>query len=240
MTSQARTSREALFNLGKNQEGTRRSHRARLARVAATTATVALAFGSLVGAATSSSAASVSAHDPALLKAGNVSGFGAVLTNAHGFSLYGLSDEFGGKLACKGECLTFWPPVLVSKSATKVSLGAGVTGEIGFVARGATTKQVTFDGYPLYTFVKDSGPGQKHGEGVVAFGGTWGLLRASSLILPVKAAAATSTPSTTAASTSTTSTTAAATSTTSTTAASTTSTTAAPMSTTGTTAASGY
>jgi predicted lipoprotein with Yx(FWY)xxD motif len=143
------------------------------------------------------------------LKAGNVSGFGEILTNAHGFSLYGLSDEFGGKLACTGECLKFWPPVLVSKSATKVSLGAGVTGEIGFVARSATTKQVTFDGYPLYTFVKDSGPGQKHGEGVVAFGGTWGLLRASSLILPAKAAAATSTTSTTAASMSTTSTTAA-------------------------------
>jgi hypothetical protein len=35
---------------------------------------------------------------------------------------------------------------------------------------------------------------------VVAFGGTWGLLRASSLILPAKAAAATSTTSTTAAS----------------------------------------
>lgn len=200
MTSQARSPREAILDLGKDQEGTGRSRRALLARVAATTATVALAVGSLVGPAPSSSAAPVSAHDPALLKAGNVSGFGEILTNAHGFSLYGLSDEFGGKLACTGECLKFWPPVLVSKSATKVSLGAGVTGEIGFVARSATTKQVTFDGYPLYTFVKDSGPGQKHGEGVVAFGGTWGLLRASSLILPAKAAAATSTTSTTAAS----------------------------------------
>ena len=200
MTSKARSSREALLDLGKDQRGTGRSHRALLARVGATTATVALAVGSLVGPAPSSSAAPVSAHDPALLKAGNVSGFGEILTNAHGFSLYGLSDEFGGKLACMGECLKFWPPVLVSKSATKVSLGAGVTGAIGFVARSATTKQVTFDGYPLYAFVKDTGPGQKHGEGVVAFGGTWGLLRASSLILPAKAAAPTSTTSTTAAS----------------------------------------
>jgi predicted lipoprotein with Yx(FWY)xxD motif len=159
-----------------------------------------LAFGSLVGAAPSSSAAPVSAHDPALLQAANVAGFGEILTNAHGFSLYGLSDEFGGKLACKGQCLQFWPPVLVSTSATKVSLGAGVAGEIGFVARSATTKQVTFDGYPLYTFLKDSGAGQTHGEGVAAFGGTWGLLRASSLILPAKGAASKSTTTTTAAS----------------------------------------
>jgi predicted lipoprotein with Yx(FWY)xxD motif len=48
------------------------------------------------------------------------------------------------------------------------------------------TKQVTFDGCPLYTFVKDTGAGQTHGEGIVAFGGTWGLLRASSLIIPAK------------------------------------------------------
>jgi predicted lipoprotein with Yx(FWY)xxD motif len=237
MTSKARSSKEALLDLGKDPRGTGRSHRALLARVGATTATVALAVGSLAGAAASSSAATVSAHDPALLNAGNVSGFGEILTNAHGHSLYGLSDELGGKLACTGECLKFWPPVLVSKSATKVSLGAGVTGAIGFVARSATTKQVTFDGYPLYTFVKDTGAGQKHGEGVVAFGGTWGLLRASSLILPAKAAAAA-----TSTATSTTTTTAAPMSTTTTTAApmSTTTTTAAPMSTTPTTAGSGY
>jgi predicted lipoprotein with Yx(FWY)xxD motif len=222
MTSQDRSSREALLDLGKDRKGKGRSHRALLARAAATTATVALAFGSLVGAASSSSAAPVSALGPALLKASNVPGFGEIVTNAHGLSLYGLSNEFGGKLACTGECLKFWPPVLVSKSTTKVSLGAGVAGQIGFVARSATTKQVTFDGYPLYTFVKDSGAGQTHGEGVAAFGGTWGLLRASSLILPTKPAGASSgtTTTTTAASPSTTSTTAASMSTTSTTAAS--------------------
>jgi predicted lipoprotein with Yx(FWY)xxD motif len=233
MTIQARSSTESFLDLGNNHKGRGRSHRALLARVAATTVTVALAFGSLVGAASSSSAATASAHDPALLQAASVARFGEILTNAHGFSLYGLSNELGGKLACTGECLKFWPPVLVSKGTSKVSLGAGVTGKVGFVARSATTKQVTFDGYPLYTFVKDTAPGQTHGEGVAAFGGTWGLLRASSLILPAKAGA----PST--------STTAAATTTTTvppttTTTALTTTTASAATSTTSTTAAPGY
>jgi predicted lipoprotein with Yx(FWY)xxD motif len=222
MTIQARSSRGAFLDLGKDRKGADRSHRAFVARVAVTTGTVALAFGSLVGASTSSSAAPVSAHGPALLKASNVGAFGEILTNAHGLSLYGLSDEFGGKLACTGECLEFWPPVLVSKSTTKVALGAGVAGVIGFVTRSKTTKQVTFDGYPLYTFVKDTGAGQTHGEGVVAFGGTWGLLRVSSLVLPSKAATPAPTTTTTAAPMSTTTTTAA------------------PMSTTTTTAAPGY
>jgi len=135
----------------------------------------------------------MSAGGPAFLQAANVGTFGQVLANSHGFTLYGLSDENGGKLACTGKCLQFWPPALVSTGVTKVSLGAGVTGAIGFVTRSATTKQVTFDGYPLYTFVKDTGAGQAHGEGVSAFGGTWGLLRASSLIVPAKTAALTTT-----------------------------------------------
>jgi predicted lipoprotein with Yx(FWY)xxD motif len=154
------------------------------------------------------------------LQAADVAGFGEVLTNSRGFSLYGLSNELGGKLACIGKCLQFWPPVLVGKKVKKVSLGAGVSGEVGFVTRSATTKQVTFDGYPLYTFVKDTAAGQAHGEGLSAFGGTWGLIRASSLVLP---AAAPSTTTTTAASTTTTT----VASTTTTTAASTTTTTAA-------------
>ncbi|HUC15412.1 MAG TPA: hypothetical protein VMS00_13255 [Acidimicrobiales bacterium] len=193
MTSQVRISGEAILGLGKDQEGRGRSHGALRGRVAAATWTAALAFGSLVAVAPASSAAPVSKQGPAVLLAANLAGFGEVLTNSHGRTVYGLSDEFGGKLACTGQCLQFWPPVVVSTSATKVSLGAGVTGEIGFVARGAMGKQVTFDGYPLYTFVKDTGAGQTHGEGVSAFGGTWGLLRASSLIIPAKAASTTTT-----------------------------------------------
>jgi len=193
MTSQARNSGRARLDLGTNQTGTGRSRRALFSYVAAATGLVTLALGSVVAVAPVSAATLVSAGDPAFLQAANVGTFGQVLTNSHGFTLYGLSDENGGKLACTGKCLQFWPPALVSTSVMKVSLGAGVTGAIGFVSRSATTKQVTFDGYPLYTFVKDTGAGQAHGEGISAFGGTWGLLRASSLIVPAKTAAATET-----------------------------------------------
>jgi len=193
MTSQARNSGREGLDLGTHQRGTGRSRRALFTYFAAATGAVTLALGSLVAVAPASAATLMSAGDPAFLQAANVGTFGQVLTNSHGFTLYGLSDENGGKLACTGKCLQFWPPALVSTSVMKVSLGAGVTGAIGFVTRSATTKQVTFDGYPLYTFVKDTGVGQAHGEGISAFGGTWGLLRASSLIVPAKTAATTTT-----------------------------------------------
>ncbi|HET9058643.1 MAG TPA: hypothetical protein VFN61_01885 [Acidimicrobiales bacterium] len=117
--------------------------------------------------------------------------------NSRGFSLYTLSNS-ANKMVCTGKCLSFWPPVVVSKSTTHIDLGPGVTGEVGFLPLTKTTKEVTFDGYPLYTFVKDTGPGQSHGEGVVAFGGTWELIRPAALVAPATKAAASGTTTTTA------------------------------------------
>ena len=39
--------------------------------------------------------------------------------------------------------------------------------------------EVTYNHWPLYTFVKDSGPGTAHGQGLMGFGGTWYVLNAS-------------------------------------------------------------
>jgi predicted lipoprotein with Yx(FWY)xxD motif len=150
-------------------------------------ATVAVA-GSAVGvlAQPGAAAARKPAGSGAFLQAVNIKGYGEVLANSSHMSLYGLSVESVHKLVCNGACLTYWPPLEVSSATKSVSLGPGVSGVVGFVARSATKKQVTFDGIPLYLFIKDTKPGQTFGEGVAAFGGTWGLVRASSLILPAK------------------------------------------------------
>ena len=124
-----------------------------------------------------------------------VKGYGDVVANATDRTLYVLSVEAGSKVVCKGACLKAWPPLLVPKSEAKVPLSPAVKGKIGFVARSKTTKQVTLNGYPLYTFVGDTKPGEANGEGIVHFGGTWYLVRptattpAMTRILPHKAAA---------------------------------------------------
>lgn len=174
--------------------------RARALRLAAaTTGAVALylAGAGIMGQIASASPAKASAG--ALLGAGHAGSYSPVLVDSHGHSLYTLTDS-AGRMVCTGKCLAFWPPVLVSAATTHVSLGAGVSGEIGFIRLSKTTKEVTFDGYPLYTFVKDTGAGQSHGEGVVAFGGTWELLRPSALVAPPAAAGAKNVTTTTASS----------------------------------------
>ncbi|MGO8877176.1 MAG: hypothetical protein ACLQNG_15600 [Acidimicrobiales bacterium] len=104
--------------------------------------------------------------------------YGEVLANSAGRSLYVLSTESKAKLHCTSKaCLVNWPPLLVAKNAT-ITFGRGVKGKISHVARGSKW-QVTYNGWPVYTFLGDSGPGQSNGEKIHAFGGTWYLVHAA-------------------------------------------------------------
>jgi predicted lipoprotein with Yx(FWY)xxD motif len=108
-----------------------------------------------------------------------VKGYGHVVADAAGHSLYLLSAEAGSKIVCKGACLSIWPPLLVPASTKALRVAPGVKGHIGYVARSRTEKQVTLNGYPLYTFVGDKKPAETSGEGITHFGGTWFLIRPS-------------------------------------------------------------
>ena len=106
--------------------------------------------------------------------------YGRVLANARGDTLYLLRGPRAAQVSCGGGCLSLWPPLLVGASAREVRAGPGLAGKIGLVPRDGE-RQVTYNGYRLYTYAGDSGPRQSNGEGVVSFGGTWYLVRASAL-----------------------------------------------------------
>jgi predicted lipoprotein with Yx(FWY)xxD motif len=91
-----------------------------------------------------------------------------VLTNAKGFVLYWFVPDSSTASKCTGSCATFWPPVTGAATA-----GTGITGTLGTITRSDGTKQVTYDGHPLYTYVADKAPGQATGNGVNASGGLW-------------------------------------------------------------------
>ncbi|MDA8076041.1 MAG: hypothetical protein M0Z40_12590 [Actinomycetota bacterium] len=104
--------------------------------------------------------------------------YGAVLTTARGDTLYLLRGAGDVQLSCSGGCLSLWPPLVVGSSVRTVHAVPAAAGTLGLVARDGE-RQVTYNGYRLYTYAGDTGPRQTNGEGVVSFGGTWYLVRAS-------------------------------------------------------------
>jgi predicted lipoprotein with Yx(FWY)xxD motif len=124
---------------------------------------VALGAGIATAAAGPSSPAKVGVRSTSL---------GKILVNGKGVSLYLFEKDKKGKSACSGACAKAWPPLL-TKGAPKASGGA-VASKLGTTKRSDGTRQVTYNGHPLYTFIKDKNKaGSTAGEGVDAFGAEW-------------------------------------------------------------------
>lgn len=107
-----------------------------------------------------------------------IPGYGSVLATGHSDTLYVLQSPTGAPVPCRGSCVALWPPLLVAGPVGPVHAGDVVRGKLGTVDRDGA-RQLTFNGYPLYTYAGDTGPRETNGEKVVSFGGTWYLVRAS-------------------------------------------------------------
>ena len=131
----------------------------------------------------SAGGSSTSTGSPAAATAGSLKtatiGGAAVLTDAKGFAVYSFAPDTMTKSDCNGACAAAWPPV-----KGPVTAGAGLTGKLGTIERSDGSAQATYNGHPLYTFVKDTGPGTDTGNGVNAFGGLWHALTASGSAAP--------------------------------------------------------
>jgi predicted lipoprotein with Yx(FWY)xxD motif len=100
-----------------------------------------------------------------------ISGVGSTLVDGGGRTLYFADQETGGQIKCVAGCLQFWQPLTVSGGAAPTA-GAGVGGMLATVSRPDGSSQVTYDGKPLYTFLRDGGVGQAGGNGFKdSFGG---------------------------------------------------------------------
>lgn len=82
---------------------------------------------------------------------------GAILVDAKGMTLYTFDKDTAGKSACNGECATAWPPLLADANAAPA-------GDYTVITRDDGSKQWAYQGKPLYTWVKDTKPGDITGD----------------------------------------------------------------------------
>jgi predicted lipoprotein with Yx(FWY)xxD motif len=121
-------------------------------------------------AASASSPAASTPTSPTVIGVSNAR-FGPILTDARGMTLYIATGDTATQTGCTADCLNFWPPLILPAGQGQPVAGPGVTGLGTFMRSDGI--QVTYHGKPLYTWSKDTAPGQVTGEGVVDSGGTW-------------------------------------------------------------------
>lgn len=107
------------------------------------------------------------ASNTSTLKVASTS-LGNVVVTSQGMTVYtyDLDHQGAQSSACTGGCAAAWPPVLATGTPTL----DGVTGTVGTIPGPDGGRQVTLNGWPLYTYAEDSAAGQVTGQGS---GGTW-------------------------------------------------------------------
>ena len=108
-----------------------------------------------------SSPAAQSDDDTATVSVEELGDSGRVLIDSAGQALYAAEEEADSSVVCAGACTSFWIPLTIDGGAPS---GNSLPGELAVVERGDGTRQVTFDGKRLYTFVEDE-PGEVTGDG---------------------------------------------------------------------------
>jgi predicted lipoprotein with Yx(FWY)xxD motif len=138
------------------------------------------------GSGSSSAAAAAASGSPSATGSASTTGTvittgsgsaGSFLTNSAGRVLYLWVKDPMNKSVCSGACAGAWPPVVATGTVT--ASGGANASDLGTITRSDGTKQVTYDGHPLYYFVGDSNPGTDSGQGSNSFGAKWWLVAPS-------------------------------------------------------------
>ncbi|MGH3753861.1 MAG: hypothetical protein ACRDRP_14415 [Pseudonocardiaceae bacterium] len=104
------------------------------------------------------------------LAVAQVGNLGQVVTDQNGLTLYRFDKDKAKPSAsnCNSACAEAWPPVL--GDSANLQLQGVDAALVGAVTRTDGTKQLTLNGWPLYTYAKDTAAGEAKGQGV---GKTW-------------------------------------------------------------------
>ena len=89
---------------------------------------------------------------------------GDVLTDAKGMTLYLWHNDTGSTSNCYGACAQNWPALTLQG---KLRAGPSLQSKLlGTTTRNDGSTQVTYNGHPLYYYVRDAKAGDTNGQGV--------------------------------------------------------------------------
>lgn len=115
------------------------------------------------------------------VKTAKVKGLGTILVNSKGFVLYVFAPDKHRRVTCKGGCAAVWPPLTVKKGQKPTAGGAAKKKLLGLDGR-----VVTYNHWPLYTYVLDKRPGQDKGQALRDTFGLWYVISPSGKVIKTK------------------------------------------------------
>jgi predicted lipoprotein with Yx(FWY)xxD motif len=102
---------------------------------------------------------------------------GNVLVDEDGHVLYMYAPDKRKKVACDSECQSIWPPVVAPKTGVAEAIDGARQSMIWSDKNAADGKRiVTYNGWPLYTYVTDQVPDKAGGENLDINGGYWWVI----------------------------------------------------------------
>lgn len=96
------------------------------------------------------------------VKVSNHPKLGKILTGSNGMTLYIFTPDRNNTSTCYDLCAVEWPPLLISSG--QPNLPPGIPGALGTINRKDNTRQVTYNGKPLYYYVGDNVAGDATGQ----------------------------------------------------------------------------
>jgi predicted lipoprotein with Yx(FWY)xxD motif len=110
-------------------------------------------------------------------------GLGTVLVNAQGRTLYIFAPDRQSKVTCVAACAAVWPPAFLPAGVKPVAAGQVKQSQLGSDADPAGGRVITYAGWPLYTYVTDTGSGQARGQALNLNGGLWYVISPSGQVI---------------------------------------------------------
>jgi predicted lipoprotein with Yx(FWY)xxD motif len=99
-----------------------------------------------------------------------------VVVDGRGRTVYLLTSGDHTNVPCDDAsgCTKVWPHLPLPQGTSSAKAGNGLQASLLSTMKLSDGETYpTYNGWLMYEYVGDSGPGQAHGEGIQSFGGTW-------------------------------------------------------------------
>ena len=116
-----------------------------------------------------------------------------MLIKPNGRTLYVFMKDAHRHVTCTGSCASFWPPLKWKATGKPTAGGAAKNSLLGTDKNPSGGKVVTYNHWPLYTFVNDTAAGQAKGWNQNLNGGKWYVISPKGALIKHKSSGSTTT-----------------------------------------------